>query len=84
MIFGFSGPNELSVIERCPYYRSVRKERLDCTIIYRINNTIARLTKLDQERKSTPSFIKCSSMVFIGPTVNNEIDMQPLKNSKIY
>ena len=26
----FLGPNELSVIERCPYYRGVRKERLDC------------------------------------------------------
>ena len=24
------GPNELSVKERCPYYRGVRKERLDC------------------------------------------------------
>ena len=31
MIFGILGPNELSVIERCPYYRGVRKERLDCT-----------------------------------------------------
>ena len=27
----FLGPNELSVIERCPYYRGVRKERLDCS-----------------------------------------------------
>ena len=27
----FLGLNELSVIERCPYYRGVRKERLDCT-----------------------------------------------------
>ena len=26
----FLGPNKLSVIERCLYYRSVRKERLDC------------------------------------------------------
>ena len=26
----FLGPNELSVIERCPYYRGVRKQRLDC------------------------------------------------------
>ena len=26
----FLGPNELSVIERCLYYRGVRKERLDC------------------------------------------------------
>ena len=31
MILAFLGPNELSVIERCPYYRGVRKERLDCT-----------------------------------------------------
>ena len=29
MIFGFLGPNELSVVERCPYYRDVRKEGLD-------------------------------------------------------
>ena len=29
MIFGFLGPNELSVVERCPYYRGVGKERLD-------------------------------------------------------
>ena len=29
MIFGFLGPNELSVVERCLYYRGVRKERLD-------------------------------------------------------
>ena len=29
MIFGFLGPNELSVVERCPYYRFVRKEGLD-------------------------------------------------------
>ena len=28
----FRGPNELSVIERCPFYRGVRKERLDCTV----------------------------------------------------
>ena len=27
----FLGPNELSVIERCPYYRSIGKDRLDCT-----------------------------------------------------
>ena len=33
MIFGILGPNELSVIERCPYYGGVRKERLDCTYI---------------------------------------------------
>ena len=26
----FLGPNELAVIERCPYYRGVRKESLDC------------------------------------------------------
>ena len=24
------GPNELSVIERCPYYRGVRRERFHC------------------------------------------------------
>ena len=24
------GPSELSVIERCPYYRGVRKERFPC------------------------------------------------------
>ena len=32
MIFGiyFLGPNRLSVIERCSYYRGVLKERLDC------------------------------------------------------
>ena len=28
MIFAFLGPNELSVIERYPYHRGVRKERL--------------------------------------------------------
>ena len=28
----FLGPNELSVVERCPYYRGVGKERLDCNI----------------------------------------------------
>ena len=35
----FLGPNELSVIERCPYYRGVRKERLDCieTSIFKVN-----------------------------------------------
>ena len=27
----FLVPNELSVIERCPYYRDFRKEKLDCT-----------------------------------------------------
>ena len=32
MIFGTLGPNELSVIERSPCYRGVRKERLDCII----------------------------------------------------
>ena len=26
----FLGPKVQSVIERCPYYRGVRKERLDC------------------------------------------------------
>ena len=32
MIFGISGTKriELFVIERCPYYRGVRKKRLDC------------------------------------------------------
>ena len=36
-IFGISGPNELSVMERCPYYRGVCKERLDCVSgLYRI------------------------------------------------
>ena len=29
MIFGFLGPNELSVVEKCPFYRGVRKERVD-------------------------------------------------------
>ena len=29
----FLGPNELSVIKRCPYYRGVRKERLDCNFL---------------------------------------------------
>ena len=29
----FLGPNELSVIKRCPYYRSVRKESLDCNFL---------------------------------------------------
>ena len=28
------GPNELFVIERCPYYRGVRKERLDCITFF--------------------------------------------------
>ena len=28
---GSFGPSELSVIERCPFYRGVRKERFDCT-----------------------------------------------------
>ena len=30
MIFGISGTKELCIIERCLYYRGVRKERLDC------------------------------------------------------
>ena len=30
MILAFLGPNELSEIERCPYYRGVGKERLGC------------------------------------------------------
>ena len=33
----FLGPNELSVIERCPYYRGVRKERFDCTTVHSIS-----------------------------------------------
>ena len=28
----FLGPNELSVIERCPYYKGFRKERFDCIL----------------------------------------------------
>ena len=32
----FLGPNELSVIERCPLYRGVRNERLDCTEVVSI------------------------------------------------
>ena len=32
MILGISGPNELSAIERCPYYRGFRKKRLDCSL----------------------------------------------------
>ena len=38
-ILVFLGPNELSVAERCPYnnYRGVRKERLDCTTIHKVN-----------------------------------------------
>ena len=31
MILAFLGANELSVIERCPNYRGIRKERLDGT-----------------------------------------------------
>ena len=31
LVLAFLGPNELSLIERCPYYRGVHKERLDCT-----------------------------------------------------
>ena len=34
MSFGFSGTKRTVVIERCPYYRGVRKERLDCTLSY--------------------------------------------------
>ena len=30
MILAFLGRNKLFVIERCPYYRGVRKEGLDC------------------------------------------------------
>ena len=29
----FQGPSELYVLERCPYYRGVRKERFDCTFV---------------------------------------------------
>ena len=29
----FQGSNKLSIIKRCPYYRGVRKERLDCSDI---------------------------------------------------
>ena len=29
----FLGLNELSVIDRCPYYRGVRKESLDCIVL---------------------------------------------------
>ena len=36
----FLGPNELSVIERCPYYRGVRKERLDCT--FKTNSELSK------------------------------------------
>ena len=31
MVSVFLGPKQLSVIERCPYYRGVHKERLDCS-----------------------------------------------------
>ena len=31
------GPSELSVIERCPYQRGVRKERFHCTQIYMLS-----------------------------------------------
>ena len=34
MIFGISGIKRTVVIERCPYYRGVRKESLDCTNYY--------------------------------------------------
>ena len=34
----FLGPNELSVIERCLYYRGVRKERLDCFTSFKFIN----------------------------------------------
>ena len=40
MIFGILGLNELSVIERCPYYRGVRKERLDCSTSTFMLNTL--------------------------------------------
>ena len=38
----FLEPNELSVIERCPYYRGVRKERLDRTSIIRTPRPVKR------------------------------------------
>ena len=31
MNFVSKGPSEMSVIERCPYYGGVLKERFDCT-----------------------------------------------------
>ena len=33
MIFGISGTKRTVLIERCPYYRGVRKERLHCVTI---------------------------------------------------
>ena len=36
MIFGISGTNKLSVIERCLYYRGVCKESLDCKTKFQI------------------------------------------------
>ena len=33
------GPRELSVIERCPYYRGVRKELFDCMKIEFLENS---------------------------------------------
>ena len=38
MIFGISEPNELSVIERCQYYRGAHKESLDCTCTLYVTN----------------------------------------------
>jgi len=32
LFLAFLGPNKLSVIERCLYYESVHKERLDCSL----------------------------------------------------
>ena len=41
MDFCLQGPSELSGIERCPYYRGVRKERFHCNnslVIYVVIN----------------------------------------------
>ena len=46
----FLGPNELSVIERCPYYRGFRKERLDCI-------------EGNRERSTPPAFIQIRFLV---------------------
>ena len=56
MIFGISGPNELSAIERCPYYRGFRnKERLDCSLYSK-----------SRELRFTNSVIKKSDLTRIG------------------
>ena len=46
----FLGPNELSVIERCPYYRGFRKERLD-------------FIEGNRERSTPPAFIQIRFLV---------------------